>query len=362
MPIPTRRAASSAGRWILILLGVAVACGLVLAIRTSRAVNRTNQLMALARQLNSGPPELRTNAAIALSSLPASDISLLTRAARRPNSFLEQPIQAKPPRLPPFVRRWLLSNFQPFSIPGDRQAALRALALLRTNVPPDVFVSALADPAPETASVASSALGHLGPPAVPALIDALRSPTDQVRAEACNALAAIGARSPPAAAVALGECLADQNTYVAGRAARALGQMGTNSLPVLTRILGSSPSQPARIAALTSIEQMGFEARHIVGQIALGADDPDSAVRAATARTLGNVRAPDPLSLQALMRLLEDPNSAVQVNAAQSLARAGRHAQPAIPRLETLATDPACDPAVRSNASRALGIIRGAVR
>jgi HEAT repeat protein len=75
---------------------------------------------------------------------------------------------------------------------------------------------------------ATDALARIGDAAVPALIDALHDPDQEVRAQAAQALARMGNRAAPAVD-ALVEALNDPNEDVRRGAARALGQIGSEA-------------------------------------------------------------------------------------------------------------------------------------
>ncbi|HWB08675.1 MAG TPA: HEAT repeat domain-containing protein [Pirellulales bacterium] len=72
---------------------------------------------------------------------------------------------------------------------------------------------------------AADALARIGDAAVPALIDTLHDPDQEVRAQAAQALARMGGKAAPAVD-ALIQALDDPNEEVRRGAARALGQIG----------------------------------------------------------------------------------------------------------------------------------------
>ncbi|HEV3339587.1 MAG TPA: HEAT repeat domain-containing protein [Pirellulales bacterium] len=75
---------------------------------------------------------------------------------------------------------------------------------------------------------ATDALARIGDAAVPALIETLEDPDDEVRAQAAQALARMGATAAPAVD-ALVRALNDPNEEVRRGAARALGQIGSEA-------------------------------------------------------------------------------------------------------------------------------------
>jgi HEAT repeat protein len=89
---------------------------------------------------------------------------------------------------------------------------------------------------------AIQALGKIGTPAVPLLLQALRNPEPLVRDGAANALYAMGAQAS-AATPALVAALDDSESFVRGMAAAALGAIGVGAqqaVPALLRLLNDS--------------------------------------------------------------------------------------------------------------------------
>lgn len=87
------------------------------------------------------------------------------------------------------------------------------------------------------------ALGRIGAPAVPHLIQAVRSPDPEVRHHAVETLSRIGPEAGEAVPD-LVRALNDQDPLVRKTAARALGQIGPSAaeaVPALLRLLVESP-------------------------------------------------------------------------------------------------------------------------
>jgi hypothetical protein len=95
---------------------------------------------------------------------------------------------------------------------------------------------------------AADALGRIGAPAVPKLIDALRKnngPDERVRA--ARVLARIGPEAVDAVPM-LTTALSDEDPHVQKAAARALGQIGpaaAEAVPALMELLNTEPVEPA---------------------------------------------------------------------------------------------------------------------
>jgi hypothetical protein len=93
---------------------------------------------------------------------------------------------------------------------------------------------------------AADALGRIGAPAVPALIDTLQSPVGSVRLKAVEVLARMGPEAL-AAVPRLIELLDDPDPTVRKAAARALGQIGPlaqDAVPALMQRLVERPPAP----------------------------------------------------------------------------------------------------------------------
>lgn len=97
---------------------------------------------------------------------------------------------------------------------------------------------------------AADALARIGDAAVPALIETLADPEDDVRAQAARALARMGAKAEPAVP-ALIAALNDANRDVRQGAARALGQIGSaaeEAVPALIEAIKDPRNKPKREA------------------------------------------------------------------------------------------------------------------
>lgn len=93
---------------------------------------------------------------------------------------------------------------------------------------------------------AADALARIGDAAVPALIDTLADPDDDVRAQAAHALARMGPKAEPAVP-ALINALNDPNLDVRQGAARALGQIGSSAeeaVPALVKAIQDPRNKP----------------------------------------------------------------------------------------------------------------------
>jgi HEAT repeat protein len=171
-----------------------------------------------------------------------------------------------------------------------------------TEIDPAELISRLADPTNGLKSV--TALVKMGERAVPYLVDALASPTSEVREHAAFALGCLGPQAHaaiPKLAVMLEREPLESNGHcrTCGAAAFALERMSPESAPALLTLL---------------------------------CGDAESASRYAGA-VLGHKAASSPELMSALIEALDDPRRHVWTSAALALGRAGPAARSAIPAL-----------------------------
>lgn len=178
------------------------------------------------------------------------------------------------------------------------------------------------------ASEAAQALLRLGKDALPALLEALRSPDETLRARARAVLIQLGREAtpllisqlntaPPLVQVQLCEvfvktqarealpaliaALHHPDEAVRLQAAQAIGRLGdTSILPALLKV-AQDASPEVRVAAVVAL---GYFPQAVKPLCDLLRDDPKMVVRRAAARALGGLR--DPSSLPALLEALED--------------------------------------------------------
>jgi HEAT repeat protein len=119
----------------------------------------------------------------------------------------------------------------------------------------DQHIQALSGKNPVAREEARLALVEIGKPAVAALLDALRSPSQQVRWEACKALEGI---ADPSAAEPLVEALGDEDLdvrWVAGEAVIALDRHGLR--PLASALISS-----------VNVERLYEGAHHVARELA----------------------------------------------------------------------------------------------
>lgn len=190
---------------------------------------------------------------------------------------------------------------------GKQNGAAEDTGLAEKDLP--ALIAALGDKDEVVRLNAAYALGTIGAPAVPALIEIWREASRSgVETEsfqhATYALSAIGAPAVPA----LIDTLQDENESIRASAAYALGDIG-------------SAAQEA-VPALTQ-----------------GLRDESALVRRHATEALGLIGQPAPDTVSALSGMLQDEHYWIRDNAARALARLGPAADAAIPALTDTLND-----------------------
>jgi HEAT repeat protein len=177
-------------------------------------------------------------------------------------------------------------------------------------------------------------LGPDGPfrqAAVPALLDALGTPSFQAHPEILSTLADHG----PAATPGLIERLKRPDARVRAAAAEALGRVRprpANAVPPLVAAM-KDPVPEVRTAAATTLGRMRAAADAAIPALVTGLRDTDAGVRSCSAEALGRlVRKPGP-AVGALARAVTDANSYVRFKASLALEQIGPAARDAVPIL-----------------------------
>ena len=196
----------------------------------------------------------------------------------------------------------------------------------------------------------AEAIGAIGTPATPFLIEAVtHHPNAVVRRAAAKTLTLIA--DPAAVPTLVNSLLSDPDTVVRSSVIGALAKTGEASVPALLEIL-ASPEYPedSKGLATWALAFIGQDAQsHIMAAI----DSPNAEVRTAVIGTLGAIvqetRDGDAIAL--LMLALDDPDSSARSEATTALSNI-QH-QPALPKLmDLLQTHP--DPETRKAAALAL--------
>jgi HEAT repeat protein len=137
--------------------------------------------------------------------------------------------------------------------------------------------------------------------AVPALLDALKSPTDWIRQRALHALGTIG---DPSAVSAIVTALEDPSHFVRDNAVDALRDLGPKAeaaVPALTRVLLNDPKASVRRSVILALERIGPAALAAEPELRQALGDHEPEVRWLMAATLAILGTEDSASLLPLL-------------------------------------------------------------
>jgi outer membrane protein assembly factor BamB/HEAT repeat protein len=197
---------------------------------------------------------------------------------------------------------------------------------------------------------------RIGPPAIPLLVELLRSPSVSIRRGAVNELVDL---TPHTEWIqpALQRALRDEDEVVAGDAARALGALGKRASPSVPALVATlSHADPyVRVYAAEALASIGPSAATATSALAETLGDPLPGVRWAACEALGSIGPAAQSAVPRLIAALQDEFLYVRIFAAGALGSIGPKAQSAREALKAAASDPA----LRRDAEWALGRIAG---
>ena len=256
-------------------------------------------------------------------------------------------------RNPALVRDWanrLLANDP--KVRATAQAALvqvgrRSFPLLRRFLDPEHE---------DLHAVTFQIIQRIGPPAIPLLVDLLRHESDSIRRRAIGELIDLAPHTEwiqPA----LRRALRDEDSMVAGDAARALGALGKRASPSVGALVNTlSHEDPyVRIYAAEALASIGPSAARATNALAEALGDPIPGVRWAACEALASIGPAAQSAVPQLIEALEDEFLYVRIFAAGALGSIGPKAQSAREALRAAANDPA----LRNEAEWALSRIAG---
>jgi HEAT repeat protein len=204
-------------------------------------------------------------------------------------------------------------------------------------------------------------LGHAAVPAIPALIDALRDPDDQVQQEAFSALGVVYQPTTP-----VGELVArlgSPDVRVRRQAAWELGQCRPRATGAVAPLLVALHDEDAGVRSMAAhaIGLIGPRVCEIAAAVGPALKDPDLFTRRQACFALLNTAQPgDSAALPFLVEALDSDDRAIRRGAVSALWTIGPAAAGAVPKLRQLQNDP--EPDIRASALEALQKITGARR
>lgn len=202
---------------------------------------------------------------------------------------------------------------------------------------------------------AAEALGHIGKPAIPALVECVTSPAAEVRKKAVQVLGTLGADAVPS----LVDALADKNADVRQAAAAALAPLRIgDKMVVLALAHGVHDSdQAVRRQCLTALQNLGPAARLAAPKLVAALKDSDGPNRLQIILVLQNLGEAEREVLPVAAGLLKDADPQIRQSAVNLLARQG---SPALPHLIAALKDNS--PLVRFAAVAAIQRVPGDIK
>lgn len=197
---------------------------------------------------------------------------------------------------------------------------------------------------------------RIGSPAIPLLVELLRHEQVSFRRFAADALIDL-APDTELIQPALRRALRDEDSDVAGDAARALGALGKRASPSVGALVNTlSHEDPyVRIYAAEALASIGPNAAKATNALAEALGDPIPGVRWAACEALATIGPAAQSAVPQLIEALEDEFLYVRIFAAGALGSIGPKAQSAQEALKAAANDPI----LRDEAEWALSRIAG---
>jgi len=197
---------------------------------------------------------------------------------------------------------------------------------------------------------------RIGPPAIPLLVDLLPHAWVSIRRGAISELIDLVPHTETIQP-ALRQALGDEDSIVAGDAARALGALGERASPSVGALVNTlSHEDPyVRVYAAEGLASIGPSAASATNVLARALGDPIPGVRWAACEALASIGPAAQSAVPQLIEALEDEFLYVRIFAAGALGSIGPKAQSAREALRAAADDPA----LRDEAEWALSRIAG---
>lgn len=187
--------------------------------------------------------------------------------------------------------------------------------------------------------------------ALPSLISALDESDPEYRARAAKVLTYMGAEAAPAIE-ALRARMWDEDRQVRIQVRYALGYIGSKSAVAVNDLIETFGREDSGLVKLAAIDALIRLKDYSLAPLLEIAEASNPRMRYWAARTLGNEKFLSPKTVQALIKLLNDPDAQIRTKAAEGLGYLGQGAKGAISELKRHIDDPS--PKVRSAVTNAL--------
>jgi HEAT repeat protein len=294
----------------------------------------------------------------ALKALGAKAVPSLVELLQAQDSALWKRLWAYVPKLPPKLRKVAIERIGPPDAARTREAAAYSLGVIgpdaRAAAP--LLAHALRDKETLVRWAAATALGNIGPGAVPDLIPALGDTITDVRYAGAFVLGQIGPAAFPAVPT-LARRLTDTNEGVRAIAASSLSKIGPPTLLALADEFNSGEA-PARQTAARRLSETYLALRPVASALTNMVNDPSPIVRLHVTESLSAFGSSYAVALRSLIGALQDPNVQTRLAAVKTLEVAGGQVRRAVPALSERLNDDS--PEVRAAAKEALDKIREA--
>jgi outer membrane protein assembly factor BamB len=184
-------------------------------------------------------------------------------------------------------------------------------------------------------------LQRIGPPALPLLVDLLRHASASIRRRAVDELIDLAPHTEGIQA-ALRRALGDEDSEVAGDAARALGALGRRASPSVGALVRTLSHEDAyvRVYAAEALASIGPNAAPATSALGEALGDPVPGVRWAACEALAGIGPAAKPAVPRLIEALRDEFLYVRLFAAGALGSIGPSARSARAALKTAANDP----------------------
>jgi outer membrane protein assembly factor BamB/HEAT repeat protein len=201
---------------------------------------------------------------------------------------------------------------------------------------------------------------RIGPPAIPLLVDLLQHEQISIRRSAVDALIDL-APDTERIQPALRQALSDEDSMVAGDAARALGALGKKASPSVRALVTTlSHEDPyVRVYAAEALASIGPKAAAATNDLARVVGDPIPGVRWAACEALASIGPAAQSAVPQLIEALKDEFLYVRIFAAGALGSIGPKALTAQEALKAAANDPALRNEVEWALNRIVGVESG---